>query len=232
MITLVTGKPRNGKSLWAVDELTRQALSGRPVATNIELTPKCPAYDLVYRLDEPVIEGDKLVRLNFPVFQEPDEKRGIKFEACWHHAPRGTLFVIDEADNYWDSSAFGRLVEYEMKSHLKQHAKLGMDYIFIVQKLANLWVRIRRLAQQVIVCEWNYFTEPAFKLFPWLFPITMSKFIREAYADERLGPGDFIEAGHYRYTEAQKIFGWYETSQVLGAVQYGFDPNKRERGAA
>jgi len=203
MIKGVTGLPGSGKSLYLLWVIWQAVRSGRPVATNIELTPNCPFSDDVILLDD---------SSEYPVFVQ----RGKETRAFWHFMPPGVLYVIDEADNYFDSMDFTRLHEAgnDVRLYFKQHRKRGDDLVLAVQNLDNLWARIRRMVQSWVICDWNYRSRPLFKY----FPIRWSKFVREEYGHESMREGTFLSAGFFSYREAQELFGWYRTEQLIGDI--------------
>lgn len=203
MVTVLCGKPGDGKTLYAVWQLAVAACAGRPCATNIRLTPEHPGYDRICLLDDdegkcPVYEG------------KPPNHR-----AFWHYLPPGTFVVIDEADWYFDCTDHSAMAR-DVRQYLKQHRKRGDDIVFIVQNVQNLYVRIRRLAAKFIVAEWNYRTE---RIWRW-FPITWSRFLRSEFSSDLFAASTHLGDGHFSYGEAQRLFTWYRTDQLIGDTHF------------
>lgn len=202
MIKGVTGLPGSGKTLYLLWVMQQAVLGGRAVATNIALTERCPFFnDVIFMDDE-----------EYPVF----ELKGKEARAFWHYMPPGCLYVIDEVDNYFDSMDFTRLHDAgnDTRLYFKQHRKRRDDLVLCVQNLDNLWTRIRRMVQSWVVCDWNYRSYPLMK---WL-PISISKFWRGEFGHESLRAETFLSSGYFTYAEAEEMFSWYDTEQLIGGA--------------
>lgn len=208
MIAVITGSPGAGKGVFAMTLLEQLVSTGRPVLTNITLSEACPFHN-----DVGLLSDDQVMSVG---------KGGGVDQAFWHFCPRGSAVVLDEADVWFDCSDHTRMAA-EVRLFLKQHRKWAMDVFFIVQRLENLYVRIRRLAQRFIVCEWTW---RSFRALRWLEQVLgtegamrWSRFVRAEFGDEDLR--DLLDVSYIRYDDARRYFAWYETDQIVGAGGLG-----------
>lgn len=233
-ILVVAGDPGNGKGIFAMSLVEQFCKARRPLYTNIRLTPQCPYYDQVVLVDD----ADDDAKSEAPVYRgvPPHRDRlgklvpaSADYCAFWHYMLPGSALILDEADTYFDCtdhSVMGR----DVRLFLKQHRKLGLDLIFIVQRIENLYIRIRRLTQRFIVCEWNW---RSMRMFQRIFApmagfltgsessaMRLSKFMRSEFSSETLSPSSYLGDGAISYREAQKYFTWYTTEQLLGDTSH------------
>lgn len=218
-IYVVLGDPGNGKGIYAMSLVEQTVLSGRKLYTNIELTEQCPYQEDVARIDDDA--G------NWPVYRGTPAKDGKSasddYVAFWHYTLPGSVVMIDEADLYFDCtdhSGMGR----DVRAFLKQHRKLGLDLIFIVQNLANLYVRIRRLATAYDYCEWTWrskaWPQKLAVLIGHKRAMNLTWFVRSRYRDDRFSEGGHLGDGFLSYEQASRYFGWYPTEQLLGDLSH------------
>ncbi|MEM6538817.1 MAG: zonular occludens toxin domain-containing protein [Pseudomonadota bacterium] len=205
MIQCICGLPGNGKTLYAVWLAHELISQGRRVATNIEITGSFPYADQIYR-----IGCD-----NYPI---------VSKEGCYFNwFPGETVFIIDEADAYFDSEDWGKIAS-QNKLYLKQHRKRGDDVIFLLQYPTNLWVRIRRMVNEWVWCrkdgELNIGQGFIDSMIYSMLPEKMRRFRRASYVNETMLPNQFIRGGHFTFAEAEQIYGWYKTEQLIGAVTF------------
>lgn len=204
MIQLIVGKKGHGKSLCAVWQMYQSWAAGRTIATNIELLPAHPAYDDVYFLDEE----------QYPIVSE----RGCFFN--WF--PPGMDYFIDEADVYFDSSDHAKIVR-QVKLYLKQLRKRGDRVFMLVQDVDNLWVRIRRLTDETVVCVKDCELVPPNGMPRWLFrlmPESYHRFNRLHFSSWKLRPQHFQHEAYFTMDEAKAMFGWYNTRQLIGDCSF------------
>lgn len=214
-VIVVTGDPGNGKGVFAMWLLEQAVASGRAVYSNIRLNDECPFSDRVALLDDDADE--------WPVYRGKPAGNGKPaskdYSAFWHYAQRDSVIVIDEADLYFDckdQDAMGK----DIRKYLKEHRKRRHDVIFIVQRVENLYVRIRRLAQRFIVCEWTWRSLRMLQMMAGLIgeqaAMRLSRFVRVEFASEEFSPMSYMTDGAISYKDAQRYFGWYDTEQILG----------------
>lgn len=221
MLTGVIGLPGAGKSLFLLSYLEAAVRGGRDVWTNLRIKECCPYFDQVHVMDDDFqrVEwmGKKYMGSRYPVFQEPDGVDGVPFRAFWHFCPPGAVIIIDEIDNYLESGDWAKLRGVGREAHLywKMHRKLGHDVCFTVQKLENLWVKVRRQTQEWVMCESDWrVLHPL--LVRWM-PDWALRFRRWRYQDEKLKVE--LDAGTWTRREASRYFSWYDTKQILGPAQ-------------
>lgn len=203
MITCVCGLPGEGKSLYLVWLINQFAQAGRLVATNLELLPAHPAYDKVIRIDTE----------DYPV---------VSMNRCFFsYLPPGCVVVIDEADIYFDATDHAKIVS-QVRIYFKQHRKRGDTVILCCQRPANMWVRIRRLVGEWIWCHKDGGSDQAVGFVWYLIPKFMHRFRRASFAGETMRQTDFIRAASFSMKEAQQMYGWYKTEQLIGTSEFAF----------
>lgn len=201
MLTFLVGAKGSGKSLHAIDLMGLAALQGRPVYSNIELTPVCPFAHRVARIDTP----------DWPVIRgKPGDKDYLCF---WHYILPGSMVVIDEINLYMDAMDFKEMGRDAHQFH-QQARKLHIDCVYIVHHMENVWVRLRRLGDHFVFCEHNYRTMRIFRS----LPLSMSRFLRSSFSTADARSGSHTGDGYYTYKEASVIFPWYQTDQILGST--------------
>ena len=118
MITLVTGTPGAGKTLWSVAQLVEKYLpAGRPIFTNIEgLTLDSPLVTLV---------DDECMKK-------------------WPEYPDGSVFFFDECQSVYRPRAAGSKVP-DFIAGFETHRHRGMDFYMITQFPGFIDKNIREL---------------------------------------------------------------------------------------
>jgi zonular occludens toxin Zot len=204
VIQCICGLPGEGKTIyavWLVEQLVRQ---GRRVVTNIELKTDHPAYDRVYSIGSD----------DYPVVSD----KGCFF----NHFPPGSVYVIDEADVYFDASDHGKTPQ-QVRLYFKQHRKRRDDVVLIVQYPANLYVRIRRLVNEWVWC----YRDGAINGLPGVaglllkvLPKRFHRFNRNTYALESMQHNSLIRSGYITTKEASAMYDWYTTEQLIGDCSF------------
>ena len=207
MIKVVLGLPGSGKTLYMLWLMQQYVNSGRLVASNIRLTDRCPFKNAVALLDDD--EG------KFPVCTEGDKKKKESYRAWWHYLGPNWVIFIDEADTYFDSSDY-RDLQRDVRIYFKQHRKLRHDIILSVQNVDNLYVRVRRMVQAWVLCDFN---RRSSRLMQWL-PGDWSRFLRAEYGTPQLRDDSLLGTGYFWMNEARQMFSWYDTEQLLGSTNH------------
>lgn len=202
-LRVLCGQKGSGKTLYALSLLEQAVRAGRPTFTNIRLTAECPYVSRVGWLND----HDSCVFGN--------NKVTGKYEAFWHYLPLGSVVVIDEADNYFDCADHAKM-DKDFKNYHKQLRKIGHDLIYIVQKVPNLNVRIRRLTDSFVVCEWNYRSQRVFRH----LPISASRFLRAEFDEFPFRPQNMTAGGYWDYKTGARFFPWYWTKQLTGDTSF------------
>lgn len=135
MITLITGVPGAGKTLYCVDQILRaESAKGRQL----------------------FVDG-------IPDLQIPHEVAGDIND--WHSwAPEGAHIVIDEVQRHWRPEAAGKAVPPAI-AELETHRHRGLDFTILTQgptlvhanvrRLVGRHIHIRRTALGVYAYEWT-----------------------------------------------------------------------------
>lgn len=204
MITCVCGLPGEGKSLYLVWLINQMSKSGRLVATNVALKPAHPSFDKVLRIDTD----------DYPIVS--------RTKCFFSYLPPGCVVVIDEADIYFDSTDHAKIVE-QVRIYFKQHRKRGDTVILCCQRPANLWVRIRRLVAEWVWCHKDGGVDAGQMGFLWYcVPHCLKRFRRASFAGETMKPGDLVRSASFTMREAEEMYGWYETEQLIGTTDFAF----------
>jgi hypothetical protein len=120
---------------------------------------------------------------------------------------------------YFDSSNFGEMKKQTKIFH-KQHRKLQYDVVYIVQRISNLYKRIRDMAGAYFLAEHNYRTTRMFGLIEAAAgrqaALNLSKFFYWEFGSPDFSPRSLRGVGQFNYREASRFFGWYRTEQMLG----------------
>ncbi len=188
MITVVHGKPRNGKSYVAlrdyiVDELLygrRYLVLGFPVKLpelNEWLQRKHPKHDIDLLKRVRVLTKEQVRKFwlygpgNFELADvTKDQERAGQFadlETMQREFPEGILYVIDEAHIYFDARSWA-LIGLSLSNYTSQHGKLDHNCVFVTQHIDKLEKRIKVDAQEFVEVVnygmrhiWTLFRMPA-----------------------------------------------------------------------
>lgn len=156
MLTIVTGQPGNGKTLWILARIeAMRAKEGRPVFySGIDLAEEGPLWSTWQKL------GDIAERVE-PWRDPEDNTLKVRFTL-----PPGAIVVIDEAQRIYRVRPQGSKVPDHVAA-LETHRHLGLDLFFLSQhptlldmhcrKIAGYHVHVRRPAglQKTNVYEWE-----------------------------------------------------------------------------
>ena len=213
-IAVITGPTGSGKTLYALQLLEQQAVAGRPCYTNIQLTPACPWSRRVALMDDDrwsVYRGSPAVKGKSAASKD--------YMAFWHYVVPGSFILVDEADLYFDCTDYGSMGN-DIRQFHKQHRKLGLDIVYIVQSLQNLYCRIVRLAQKIVVCDWDYRSNPMLPLLERLVGQgkRLSRYHRWEFYELPPSEKSFVGKGWMSHREASRYFSYYKTEQIIGDV--------------
>jgi len=165
MIRIITGLPGGGKGLFCLDVIIEELLHGeRLICTNLPLKieelceylgNKGFTGDIHQRLrilndDEAkcfFLYREKINNLKLP--SDEEVKRGVNVD-YGNHLP--VLYVITEAHIYFDSRNWARTGPH-LTFYASQHRHLGDDCYFDTQSESFLESRVRKLAQEFVVCR-------------------------------------------------------------------------------
>ncbi len=151
MLTLITGTPGAGKSLYSVWELARK-VPGSTIESGNEAVPR----RLLSNVKDLLVEHEQI---------------GAEQLNTWHEwAKPGDVILYDEVQEVWRPRAMGTNVPPCIAA-LETHRHKGVDIILVTQhpmlvdpnirRLVNQHLHLRRLAKTVaMVYEWDHCANP------------------------------------------------------------------------
>jgi len=142
MVVLVTGIPGSGKSLALVKRYVLSSLKkGRCIYTNVDglndPSPNPYILALSFASGVPPEDVEKLI------FEIPNKG----YNDCLMGMPAGSIAVIDEAQDFWNSRDFASENNKEILPYFRKHRHYGHDLILATQHFEQLDSGIRRLAE-------------------------------------------------------------------------------------
>lgn len=141
MVTVVSGKLGSGKSYDCVRMMVQHILRGGAVRTNIALS--VPQIARAF--------GRRLAPWQYGLVSEKDDPALIPTGDRRGHGKRRTLVVLDEALNWFESTASKDDARRSSWGRwLRQSDKLGQDVFFIAQNFDRAAKWIRELAQVMV----------------------------------------------------------------------------------
>lgn len=156
MITLYSGTPGSGKSLYASYVIWSRLMYGRPVIANFNIN-----FDAFGK------KADK-AKENFTWLDNSElTPRALYDYAKFHHKPgkeSQTVLIIDECAVLFNSRDFSRKDRMEWIVFFQQHRKLGFDVILIAQQDRMIDRQIRGFIEN----EYKYRAIKHYKLFGFL----------------------------------------------------------------
>jgi zona occludens toxin len=187
MITVITGTPGAGKTLYAISKLLFPIV-GTSIEYEDEHGQKVTAPRTIYTNINGLLLDHELVQ-----FDTPEGLRN------WHNwAKPGSLIVIDEFQRLWNPRPNGAKIPDEI-SALDTHRHMGVDFILITQNvmnadrhihgLTNRHLHVRRVANMklAVVYEWDHcsrtlqFSKSITKA-PWRYDKNVFKYYKSAKA--------------------------------------------------
>jgi len=151
MITLITGVPGGGKTLYCVHEIIRsQHLANEKLISEGK-------------------EARKIIVDGIPDLLVPHDLAGNIDD--WHHwVPDGALVVIDEVQRIWRPMGMGKGVPDSI-AQLETHRHRGIDFVILTQhpmlihsnvrNLIGKHIHLRRTAFGVYAYEWSECVNPS-----------------------------------------------------------------------
>jgi hypothetical protein len=146
VITVVTGPPGNGKSLYGVRAIAHALERGKPVATNIALRSDLGPFvarrgNVVRRL----VPGrtDRVAELRERhVFSSDDPNELLRVRLRGAGESRG-LMVLDEAPDWLNSREFSDRDRKGLTRWFRKHRHYGWDVLLIAQDLEMIDKQVR-----------------------------------------------------------------------------------------
>jgi len=208
MITLITGTPGAGKTLYAVHAILAKEAEG-----------KRPIY----------VDGIPDLKLRHEPAQDVNE---------WHKwAPDGSLIVVDEVQRVWRPMPSGARVP-EPIQQLETHRHKGIDFIVITQhpnlmhqnvrRLVGKHIHLRRTALGVYLYEWPECANPdsyktAITKIRWSHPKKSFGLYKSASqhvkVSHRLPPAVYVIAGSVLFLTGSVYYLYHSISQKIAPPQ-------------
>ncbi len=155
MITIITGNPGAGKTLYTVDKLLR-GIVGTTVDEEVDGEIIKHPRTIYSNVNGLLLDHEKI---------DGSDKGGLR---NWHEwAKPGSVIVFDEVQKTWEPRANGSKVPPDIQA-LETHRHMGVDFILITQglmlternlcMLCNRHLHVRRIGNMplAIVYEWDH----------------------------------------------------------------------------
>jgi zona occludens toxin len=151
MLTLITGAPRTGKSLYGVWELARK-VPGSTITVGKQEKPR----RLLSNIEDLLLEHEKI---------------GASEMNNWHEwAQAADVIIFDEIQEIWRPRSIGTKVPEQIAA-LEIHGHKGIDIILITQhpmlldqnvrRLVNQHIHVRRMGKSAaMIYEWDHCSDP------------------------------------------------------------------------
>jgi len=238
MIHFISGKPRGGKSLYAVRLVVEELVYGtRTVITNLPL--KLPELNehiqkkypdkLVNVVGRVIILNDDETGAFYTVrpngvriarISKDEWKQGLKPDYS-HVSDGGVFYCIDEIHNFFNARAWAETGN-DVLFYLSQHAKLGDTVICITQHIGNVDKQFRSVAQDFTYLR-NLGKE---KMGMFALP---NLFVRKTYLQPATPEAEPMETGRFRL-DVTGLGSCYDTAQGVGIHGRGADKTERRKG--
>lgn len=238
-IHFISGKPRAGKSLYAVKLLVDELVFGsRVIITNLPLQlgrlneylqQKYPdrCIDVINRvilLTDDETQHFYTVRPNgvrIPRMTDQDWKAGLRPDYSGV-TDRGVFYAIDEVHIFFNARAWAETGK-DVLYYLSQHGKLGDTVLCVTQHVGNVDKQFRSVTQDYTYLrnltkeKMGLFTMPAI-------------FVRKTYPQPATGTNAPMETGTFRL-DVSGLASCYDTAQGVGIHgRSGADKAERKRG--
>lgn len=239
MIHAISGKPRGGKSLYAVRLVVDELLYGnRQIITNLPLKKgELNAYFQERYPDRVVDVLNRVVILTDAETAEFWLHRGYPVEglrrlteAEWVQKKRpnyagvkdnGVFYVIDEVHNFFNARAWAETGR-DVLFYLSQHAKLGDTVIWVTQSIGNVDKQFRSVTQ-----DYTYLRNMAKeKLGRFTLP---NVFVRQTFTEPAGLNSQAMETGTFRL-DVTGLCRLYDTAQGVGIHGRTADTAEKRKG--
>lgn len=198
MLTLITGTPGSGKTLYTVSSIIPE-YSAQTVTLGDKQVPRRILVDGVKDL---VIEHEMLAPTSYNALADKCECDGEGLLNWWAWCKPGDVIVIDEVQRIWRPRGNGSKVP-QMIAELETHRHRGVDFVLITQhpmlldqnvrRLVSRHIHIRRMwgGSRAVRYEWDHCSAPdrvsdAGKSY-WPYPKDAYKYYKSAEVHTRQG---------------------------------------------
>jgi len=199
MIMHFEGTPGSGKTYEAVEKIVQNLKKKRRVYTNIDGLDLGPCREMIKNLTG---LGDH----ELPDFLHHLENE--KVQAFWEYVEPGSLIVIDEAQNHFNSRDWQSEANRRFGAWASTHRHYGFDLVLITQRIERIDSAVRTLA------EWTY----RYRKMNFFGSAIQNKYIRYAYAGDDTG-GESLSKKIMTYKK--EIFACYKSYQGKDIKELG-----------
>ncbi len=156
MITIITGTPGAGKTLYAITKLLLPMLGSTVVYKDDDGRDVVADRTIYSNINGLLLEHERI---------DGGDNRGLRDWHTW--AKPGSVIVFDEVQRHWKPRANGSAVPPDIEA-LETHRHMGVDFILITQNvmlvdrnihaLVGRHLHVRRIANthMTIVYEWDH----------------------------------------------------------------------------
>ncbi len=231
MITVLTGVPGSGKTLYAIAKLLLPT-----VGTTVDGQDQ----------DGNKVKHERVLYTNINGLTLPHEKIDAEWLADWPARIKpGAVICVDEAQKVWGKRVTGSKVPYAV-AELETHRHHGVDFVVMTQKpelldqnvcsLAGRHLHIRRVgnSHNTIVYEWDSVSRGllyrnAFKKSGWRYPRSVFEHYKSAEAHTKM-PRSLPFA--FWITLAALAGSAYAWPTLMGKITEGFNPSAKRQETA
>lgn len=199
MLTLITGTPGSGKTLYTVSSIIPEYAAQTTQEQGGEAKPRRILVDGIKDL---IIEHEMLSPTTYNALQDKNECTGEGVLNWWEWCKPGDVIVIDEVQRIWRPRGNGSKVP-QMIAELETHRHRGVDFVLITQhpmlldqnvrRLVSRHIHIRRMwgGARAVRYEWDHCSAPdrvsdAGKSY-WPYPKDAFKYYKSAEVHTKQG---------------------------------------------
>lgn len=226
MITVLTGNPGSGKTLYAIAKLLQPLIGTFVEATDDEGNK---------------VKHERVLFTNINGLALPHEKVDAEWLAEWHkHVKPGAIICYDEAQKAWPKRVTGSKVPPAV-AELETHRHYGVDFVVMTQKpelmdqnvcsLAGRHLHIRRVGNthNAIVYEWDACSRAllyknAFAKKGWRYPRKVFEWYKSAEAHTKMPRSIPFVAWILLVAVAGSAFAW---PTLMGKITQGLHPEQK-----
>ncbi len=231
MITVLTGAPGSGKTLYAIAKLLQPLIGTQVEATDDEGNK---------------VKHERVLWTNINGLSLPHEKIDAEWLAEWHkHVKPGAVICYDEAQKPWPKRVTGSKVPPAV-AELETHRHYGVDFVVMTQKpelmdqnvcsLAGRHLHIRRVgnSHNAIVYEWDSVSrgllyKNAFKKGGWRYPRKVFDWYKSAEAHTKMPRSLPFALWIALLAIAGSLYAW---PALIGKITQGFNPTGKPKDTA
>lgn len=231
MITVLTGNPGSGKTLYAIAKLLQPL-----IGTHVEATDD----------DGNKVKHERVVFTNINGLTLPHEKIDAAWLADWPKRVKpGAVICYDEVQKPWPKRVTGSKVPPAV-AELETHRHYGVDFVVLTQKpelmdqnvgsLAGRHLHLRRVgnSHNTIVYEWDAVSrgllyKNSFKKSGWRYPRKVFDWYKSAEAHTKMPRSVPFVLWVSIFALAGAAYAW---PTLISRITEGIDPEAKRQKAA